>query len=179
MYFFLIAMNAHVYTQKLNNRWYVYSGADFQDSAVFIDFNSGKPIVFRLPISDATKGSLEGKVCVSDSATGYLLFFSNGGWCYDRTGAVMPNGSGLLGSHLGMYTSTNVVVAIPEIGRSGRYYLLTNDEEKGPNGLRYSMVDMNLRGDLGDIDRSINNRLIRNNTSESIAVALSEGVRQI
>ena len=172
--FFLIAMNAHVYAQKQNNRWYVYSGADIQDSAVLIDFNSGKPLVFRLPISDATKGSLEGKVCVSDSATGDLLFFSNGVWCYDRTGAVMPNGSGLLGSHLGMFTSTNAVVAIPEIGRSGRYYLLTNDEEKGPNGLRYSMVDMNLRGGLGDIDRSIKNRLIRNNTSESIAVAPSE-----
>jgi gliding motility-associated-like protein len=90
----------------------------------------------------------EASVSVADSA-GNLLFFSSGDSIWDRNAQVMPNGGGLLGDR----TRSQPVLAVPhpDPALSQRWFVFYLTAVGDTTALRYSLVDMSLRGGLGDV----------------------------
>ncbi len=109
--------------------------------------------------------SYEAGSSVSDGA-GNLLCYTNAVQVWDRNNAPMPNGA-LSGSSA---SATQGALLLPKPGSTQEYYLFTVDAiENGlASGLRYSVVDMSLRGGLGDIG-----------TVKDVAVALPGGLVQV
>ncbi|MFT3889457.1 MAG: SpaA isopeptide-forming pilin-related protein [Arachnia sp.] len=96
-----------------------------------------------------TQNTSEGSTVITDEQ-GNLLFWSNGQSVFDRNGAVMPNGTGLLGNASAVQT----VASFPVAGQPGKFFLATTstDINSRANGqLRYSMVDMTLNNGLGAV----------------------------
>jgi len=64
---------------------------------------------------------------------------------------------------------------VPQPGSATLYYIFTLDEIWGPNGFRYSIVDMSLQGGNGGVTNS-KNVLIQNTVTEKLtAVKKSNG----
>ncbi|MBK6830991.1 MAG: PKD domain-containing protein [Flavobacteriales bacterium] len=121
-----------------------------------LDFNGGAPAA----IGGGASYSLDNSTTASDAA-GNLLFYSNGVSVWDATHNVMPNGSGLLGDHDG----GQCALAVHRPG-TNEFYLFTVDNWNGPNGLRYSVVDMTLNGGLGDV--TLKNQLLHAPSTERL-----------
>jgi len=90
----------------------------------------------------------EASVSVADTA-GNLLFFSSGDSIWDRNAQVMPNGGGLLGDR----SRTQPVLALPhpDPTQGQRWFVFYLTAGGDTTALRYSVVDMSLRGGLGDV----------------------------
>src|SRR6476659_883346 len=73
--------------QNEANKWLFGNGGG-------LDFNSGSP----LPFPGGQTATSEGSASVSD-ASGNLLFYTDGITVWDKTHAIMPNGTGLLGGY--------------------------------------------------------------------------------
>ncbi len=114
-----------------------------------------------------------GHASVADPLTGELLFYSNGGQCWNKYHQVMPNGNGLLGASIAFagdiqYRGCQGVCIIPVIGEPQKYYLFSLRDANpslgfypGPEGtLFYSIVDMNLDNGRGDIVADKKNVLV-------------------
>jgi hypothetical protein len=144
------------FSQKEKNTWYFGNNAG-------LDFNSGAPIA----LTNGTMFTYDNCASVSDNASGSILFYSNGIDAWGANHQVMPNGSGLLGNTSG----GNSAFAVHQPGTSSMYYLFTNDAFAGPNGLRYSIIDMMLNGGLGDVTSTKNIPLISSSTEKITAVA--------
>ena len=112
-----------------------------------LDFFSGSPV----PVYGGALNTNEGCATISDNA-GNLQFYTDGVTVWNKLHQVMPNGTGLMGG----ISSTQSSICVPLPGSTTIYYLFTVDEIGGPNGFRYSIVDMTLDGGNGDVD--INNK---------------------
>ncbi|MGB5981468.1 MAG: T9SS type B sorting domain-containing protein [Nonlabens sp.] len=115
----------------------------FGDNAA-VDFSSGNPV------SNIT-GSLstaEGCSSISD-ACGELLFYSDGQTVWNRTGAVMQNGTGLLGDN----SAAQSAIIVPDLITTNLYYIFTVTDFGGSDGVNYSIVNIDLDGGLGRIIR--------------------------
>src|SRR5688572_802410 len=108
-----------------------------------LNFSSGAP-VFE---PGGQTARWEGCSAISD-ANGNLLFYTDGIDVWNKLHFVMPNGSGLMG---GYGSSTQSSLIVPKPNDSLRFYIFTADEDVGPNGFRYSEVDITLNGGLGDV----------------------------
>ena len=139
--------------QGENNNWYFGFNAG-------VSFNNGIPQA----LTDGSISSREGCTAISDS-NGNLLFYSDGITAFNRNHQAMPNGSGLLSN----FSSTQSSLIVPHPGNVDLYFLFTTDDWTSSNGLRYSLVDMNLDGGLGNIT-SEKNILLRRSTSEKLTV---------
>ena len=140
--FLFCCMSIKSFSQGEGDNWYFgrYAGLNFSTT----------------PPTILTNGHLttgEGCAAVSSKA-GNLLFYTDGIFVWDANHNLMPNGSGLLGNP----SSTQSAVICPKPGtynyglkRFDSYYIITIDYQYGPNGVRYSEVDMNLNGSLGDV----------------------------
>ncbi len=130
-----------VSTAQQNNIWYFGSGAG-------ISFKGAASGV--LPVSYNGNGmkATEGCATICDAA-GNLLFYSNGATIYNKTGAVMTNGSGMAGN-ISAYQS---VLILPLPGSDSLYYVFTADafENTFARGYNYSIVDMTLDNGLGAV----------------------------
>ena len=110
-----------------------------------MNFTGGAPIASRSPtILDA------GTACMS-SASGDLLFYSNGFYVYDRLHQVMPHGilSGLPRGY------GQPVLTIPRPGSDSTYYLFYIENTQAHNyvpKLCYAVINMKLRNGLGDVE---------------------------
>ncbi len=93
----------------------------------------------------------EGSASIADRNTGTLLFYTNGITVWNRNNQVMLNGTGLLGGSVLLQSSTAAAIIAPRPGSTTQYFIVTIDEQGSNNGLRYSLVDMNLDGGLGGI----------------------------
>lgn len=135
-------ISCSVYAQHEADKWFfgTYAGLDF--------FN-GPPVV----ITGSAMSTNEGCATISDNS-GNLLFYTDGITVWNRTHQVMPNGTGLMGG----ISSTQSSICIPLPGSTTIYYVFTVDEIGGPNGFRYSIIDMSLQGGNGDVD--VNNKNI-------------------
>ena len=134
----------------------------FFGTTASVDFNSGAPLA-------APAGSLdtdEGCSSISDSC-GNLQMYSDGSTVWNRNGLPMPNGTGLSGNS----SSAQSAIIIPDLGSTSRYFLVTIGSGAG---LRYSIVDMNLNGGLGDVMPGRRDILIQQNTQEKVTAALSD-----
>ncbi len=138
--------------KKRANIWYFGKNAG-------LDFTSSVPVA----LLNSAMNTLEGTTSMCDTS-GNLLFYTNGVNVWDRSHAMMPNGTGLTGD-----PSTAQTLAIPKPGSQTSFYIFYADDYGGPNGLRYSEVDMQLNGGLGDVVNNTKNTLLHLNASEKIA----------
>lgn len=136
-----------------------------------IDFNSGTPT----PLLNSPMSTNEGTATVCDD-NGNLLFFTNGIEVWNANLSLMPNGTGLLGGNLGDPSTTQAAMIIKKPGSSTEYYLFTADQQAGPDGVRYSVVDMTLQGGLGDVTATKNVLLFAPTSEKLTAVRHSNGV---
>ncbi len=91
---------------KANSRWAFSSGA--------LNFNTAPATVAP------GGGGYEGIASVADPVTGALLFFSDGGSCWNAGNALMLNGDLLLGNSAGNGNSTTQGVCIVPFYRPAR-----------------------------------------------------------
>jgi gliding motility-associated-like protein len=124
-----------------------------------IDFRSGTAI----PLTDQdVMTAYKASGVISDSL-GNQLFFTNGKKIWDRTFSLMPNATGLDGD-VGV---TQPVIIIPCPGNDSLYFVFTidviaimPDNTYTTKGLTYSIINMNLRGGLGDATDELNRPLL-------------------
>lgn len=148
------------FAQGEANIWYFGSNAG-------LDFNGGPPIAL-------TNGSLStGEGCASISnSVGSLLFYTDGITVWNRNHFAMPNGTGLLGDP----SATQSGIIVPKPGSQNIYYVFTVAATGFSDGLRYSEVDMNLDGGLGDVTEVKNIALATPVTEKITAVKKANGI---
>lgn len=164
--FCLLAMGQFLLAQPQNTQrfhwWHFGDGWT-------LDFNVTPPAHSQ----SSSINQFEGCATLSDGA-GRLLFYTDGMTVWQRNGAVMPNGQGLLGDD----GSTMSAIITPVIGHRDQYYIFTVDgsttlPNNGPNGrfdgLHYSVVDMNLNGGFGQVIQK-NIPLVDSTTEKVIAL---------
>ncbi len=120
--------------QSESNNWYFGFDAG-------ISFKTGLPVA----ISDGRVHTVEGVASISDQ-DGNLLFYTDGLILLNSQHTLMPNGTGLHGDA----SSTQSAVIVPAVSDRRKYYVFTVDQLGGPNGLKYSVVDMDADNGLGD-----------------------------
>lgn len=145
----LILISRHAGAQNQANNWY------FGDYAG-LNFSTGNPV----PILDGALSTWEGCSSISND-NGTIRFYTDGITVWDRHNEIMPNGNGLMGNP----SSTQSGIIVPKPGSNNLYYIFTIDEvgstpSGGANGLRYSLVDMNLNGFLGEVVDTVKNILL-------------------
>ena len=138
--------------QNETANWY------FGDNAG-VTFNSGTPVA----LLDGQLSTTEGCATISNSS-GQLLFYTDGITVWDKTHAIMPNGTDLLGDP----SSSQSAIIVPKPGSINTYYIFTVDNEGGPNGLQYSELDLSLNSGNGDVTAN-KNVLLSTPTSEKIS----------
>jgi len=122
------------------NNWYFGNTAG-------ITFASGSPVA----LTNGALSTTEGCASISD-ATGNLMFYTNGINVYNRNHVLMTNGTGLTGHQ----SSTQSAIIVQKPNSLNIYYIFTADADNGPNGIRYSEVDMNLSAGLGAVTANKN-----------------------
>ena len=145
----LLFFAINIYSQKEANFWYFGENTG-------LDFSTNPPNIKRGSLSTD-----EGSASISNS-DGILQFYTDGSTVFDRTGAIMDNGTGLLGDS----SSAQSAIIVPKPLDSNIYYVFTvgNQQNGGAgNGVMFSIVDMTLNNGLGSIT-SKNNAL---NNSEN------------
>ncbi|MES2616841.1 MAG: PKD domain-containing protein [Bacteroidota bacterium] len=140
------------FSQKEANNWYFGSYAA-------IDFNSGTPV----GLTTSQMSTLEGCASIS-SASGSLLFYTDGITVWDKTHQIMPNGTGLKGH----FNASQSAVVIPKPGSSTIYIIFTVDQIGNANGVMYSELDISLNSGKGDIISSRKNIALVAPASEKI-----------
>lgn len=163
--------------KKANSNW-IHNGYAVGDGISLNDFrynlNESPPAVdtIILPYSPepATTSMLyEGRTSVSDTATGELLFFTNGLRCFNSNFEVMENGDSLLGS----ISAGQGCQIVPMIDSPGKYYLFNMGAyEDIENPLRYSVIDMSLDGGLGGIVAGQKNILLDAGRFQEVMMAV-------
>ena len=78
---------------------------------------------------------------------GNLLFYTDGIHVWNRNHQIMPNGNNLFGNQ----SSTQSGIIVPKPGSTSIYYIFTVVELAKPDGVCYSIVDMDLDNGNGDI----------------------------
>ena len=153
--FFFVLLSQLLFSQGEASNWY------FGDQAG-IKFHPDGSVT---ALTDGILYSIEGSSTISD-ASGQLLFYTNGTTVCNRNHQVMPNGDNLLGN---FFNSTQSATIIQKPGSLNLYYIITIGDYSNNYGLRYSVVDMNLNGGLGDVT-SEKNVLLLNNVREKLSV---------
>lgn len=139
--------------QNTANIWYTGSYAG-------ISFNTGLPVA----LTDGELETLEGCATLCDK-DGNLLFYTDGIKVWNKNHQVMPNGNDLLGNP----SATQSAIITPYPQNDSLYIVFTVDARENAlqNGLRYSVIDLNLDSGLGDVT-SEKNILLHTPVSERI-----------
>ena len=137
--FSLLCISTFSVGQNEYDLWYF---GDF----VCIDFSSGEPILDESQFNP-NFNSNESCAVQCDPATGELLFYTDGKSAFRSNHQMMPNGSGLLGDD----NASQGVLIVPRPGTNNQFYIFTTDAGNTQQGLRYSLVDMDISSGLGDI----------------------------
>jgi len=128
----LLFATSQLFSQNENNNWMFGDncGITFNPFSTFTSF-------FTPP-----NPPLEGVASISDE-NGDLLFYTDGIRAYNRSFAVMTNGTGLLGNP----SSTSSAIIVPKPCSNTEYYIFAIDFINGQNGVTYSLVNMDDNGD--------------------------------
>ncbi|SNR41389.1 SMP-30/gluconolactonase/LRE family protein [Hymenobacter mucosus] len=110
---------------------------------------------------------------VATNQQGQLLFYTNGEFVFNRQHQVMPNGKKLMGSN----SSTQSALIVPDPGSGNVFYVFTVGAQGGPNGLRYSVVDMTRENGLGDVPRT--NALLVSPVAEKLTAVRHQNGRDV
>ncbi|PKP22346.1 MAG: hypothetical protein CVU05_04330 [Bacteroidetes bacterium HGW-Bacteroidetes-21] len=148
-----ISLNAQ-YLQEYSKIWYFGENAG-------LSFNYSPPAA----LTDGALNNIEGCSCVGNQTR--LFFYTNGINIWNRNHQIMPNGSGLLGHT----SSSQCGLSVPVPSNFLQFYVFTTDanENNLNNGLRYSIVDMQLDNGYGDVT-SVKNKLLAPLVTEKITV---------
>lgn len=165
-------LNAQQYYNQTDS-FLKYNSVWAFDPNVKLNFNTGQVS------SIAGLGGDEGCASIADPNTGALLFYSDGGKCWNSNNMVMANGSSLLGNGTdGSYSSAQGVCIVPFPGQTSKYYLFSLEsglDATTPVKLYYSVVDMSLNSGLGDIVAGSKNVLLEANTVLSESMLAIQG----
>jgi len=124
---------------KSGNNWFFHIG-------IGLDFNSGSPA--SIVVGGRLTHFSEGRATISDPATGALLFYTAADTIWNRYHVPMGNGSGIKGH----WSSAQSELIVPYPGNSDKYYVFTSNGGSGDAiGYYYSIVDLSLRGDSGEV----------------------------
>ena len=145
-YFFILCIIACFFASEINyaqdeaSNWFFgkRAGVNFDNDSV--TFINGGAIQTN-----------EGCASIS-SASGDLLFYTDGILVWDKNHNVMPNGSGLFGDK----SSTQSAIIVPKPNTDNIYYIITVINGGRVYGVRYSEVDMTLNNGNGDINSNKN-----------------------
>jgi gliding motility-associated-like protein len=122
------------------NNWYFGNTAG-------VSFASGAPVALTNGVLSTTEG------CASISTeAGNLLFYTDGVTVWNANHLPMTNGTGLTGHA----SSTQSAIIVQQPLNPNRYFIFTADADVGPNGIRYSVVDMSLSAGLGAVTTTKN-----------------------
>ena len=155
---FLALSSSYAYAQSIADWWYFGSQAG-------VHFSSNGPV------ADAS-GQIttnEGSATIADE-NGNLLFYTDGIRVFDANHVQMPNGFGLNGSN----SASQAAVILRKPSSVDSFFIFTVDEQAQVNGLRYTLVDMNLNGGFGDVVSGQKNVPLLANTAEKITVVLKD-----
>lgn len=157
-----IVVSTALFGQKESYNWYFGIKAG-------ITFNpSGNPTA----LTNSSMSSGKGCASISDSCSGQLHFYTNGDSIFNRNHQTMLNGTNLDGSSGS--TQSAIIVPAPDTA-SGEYYVFTVERL---NGLKYSVVNMNLAGGLGALVQGKKNIPLISPTVEKVtAVKHRDGKR--
>ncbi len=130
-----------------------------------INFCSGAPI----PLLNGALSTNEGCATICD-ANCNLMFYTDGITVWNANHQPMPNSTAFSpgGSLLGDPSATQSGVIVPRPMHPNLYYIFTVDDNIQANGCRYSLIDMNLQGGLGDVVPTEKNVLLFTPSSEKI-----------
>ena len=110
-----------------------------------IDFNCSPPLPINGGLTSIHNTSAwEASSAISD-ANGNLLFYTDGVVIFNKKHNITPNGSGLTG-----HGSSAQCMIVPQPESDSLYYVFTNDIY-GAGNMAYSIFDITLDNDLGDI----------------------------
>lgn len=154
--FILTLLTATVsFGQKQGNIWFFPQNSG-------LDFSSGNPTLLQ----NGQAANAEGCSSICDSA-GTLLFYATATSVWNSNHTLMPNGSGLSGGN----SSTQGALIVPQPESDNLFYVFTLDEFQNnlANGLRFSVVDMCLDNEMGDIIPGMKDSLLLNGTGEKMA----------
>ncbi len=153
-FFFLFVRFSVAFGQLEASNWFFgnHAGLDFDPPPV-------------VPQAGGQVNIEEGCSAISD-CSGDLLFYSDGIRVWDANHSVMPNGNGLMGNPSS--SQSGLIVPRPGAGNEHLFYVFTVDDANGSNGLRYSVVDMNLNGGTGAVVSGQKNILLINNVEEKV-----------
>ncbi|HPH82429.1 MAG TPA: SprB repeat-containing protein, partial [Flavobacteriales bacterium] len=112
-----------------------------------VSFASGSPVA----VTNGQMVTTEGCASMSD-ASGNLMFYTDGISVWNSNHLVMTNGTGLMGHA----SSTQSGIIVQKPNSNSIYYIFTADADVGPNGIRYSEVNMSLSGGLGAVTATKN-----------------------
>lgn len=114
------------------------------------------------PLINGAMNTVEGCATISDT-NGNLLFYSNGVTVWNKNHQVMENGSGLAGHE----SSTQAALIVPQPGNDSLFYVFTTYAVgSGPNGFRYSIVNLNRNSGLGAV--TMKNVFLQNPVCEKL-----------
>jgi hypothetical protein len=155
-----------LFAQREVMQWY------FGDSAG-LDFTCDPPE----PLVSKQLSSIEGTSSISDSA-GSLLFYTDGYRVWDRTHAVMANGTDIGQSVNCGGSSTQGAMIVKQPGQDSLYYIFTTDcaENLLSEGFNYSIVNMSQNGGLGAVVVK-KQQLVRKTCEKLAAMRHSDGNR--
>lgn len=127
--------------QNRTNIWYFGREAG-------IDFNSGTAV----PDTNSVIDQWEGSSVICDTS-GQLLMYTNGIAVYDANHDTMPSLTGPFSSNKldGHQSSTQSALIVPQPGNDSIYYIFTTPHSAHQTGFRYSIVNLNLNGGMGDV----------------------------
>lgn len=146
----LVVVTSNSLAQKQANNWYFGQNAG-------LSFATGSPVT----LLNGQLNTNEGCATLSDSS-GNLLFYTDGITVYNKAHAVMANGTGLTGDP----SSTHSAIIIPMPCNDTLFYIFTVDNEAGPNGIRYSLVNIVPNGGNGVV--TIKNQSILTPATEKL-----------
>lgn len=142
----------------------------------WVDFSGGNPV------GNGASAIYSNEQCatVSNENSGQLLFYSDGQSVWDANHQPMPNGQNLFGGAFLSCSQGPVIVPFPD--DNNKYYIFTLDDleydvPQLDNGLRYTVVDMNLNNGLGDVDPLQKNIFLTDFLTEKITLIRSEAIR--
>ncbi|WP_019949186.1 TolB family protein [Hymenobacter aerophilus] len=124
------------------------------------------------PLLTSKMATYEGSA-VATNKQGQLLFYTNGENVFNRQHQIMPNGRKLMGSG----SSTQSALIVPDPGSGNIFYIFTTSAQGGPNGLRYSTLDMTRDNGLGDLVRL--NALLVAPVAEKLAAVRHQNGRDV
>lgn len=152
----IVMIAPSVSAQKQNNNWCFGKKGG-------VNFNTATPTSF-LSNMDVSEGGSS----ISDRTTGQLLFHTNGVVVWDKTGAVMPNGTGVGTDNI--HSCQQGCVIVPHPGNPRMYYIFTLNDNSTAGDLAYSLVDMSLNGGNGDVVSGQKKIVLTTGMTEGMAV---------